>query len=158
MAGDLFGGLGGLMKGLSGFMPQDDPDVKVLNIQTELSELRNDEKDTLAAIGEMALEKYGIESFGQQGEKLIYIRKNLEEANQKLSQTKKEMEHAEAEKKRLDAERTCPECGAVNPEGTRFCQECGAKLGAKEKRICPACGCQVEDGVRFCGECGQRME
>lgn len=31
MEDDLFGGLGGLMKGLSSFMPQDDPDAKLIN-------------------------------------------------------------------------------------------------------------------------------
>ena len=32
MANDLFGGL---MKGLSGFMPQDDPDVKLMSAQSD---------------------------------------------------------------------------------------------------------------------------
>ena len=32
MANDLFGNLGGLMRGLSGFMPQDDPGVKLMRM------------------------------------------------------------------------------------------------------------------------------
>ena len=44
MAEDLFGGLGklgGLMKGLSSFMPQDDPNTKIFNAQNELNELKH---------------------------------------------------------------------------------------------------------------------
>ena len=42
---DLFGGLSGLMKGLSGFMPQDDPDVKIMNAQNEINDLRKKETE-----------------------------------------------------------------------------------------------------------------
>ena len=43
MANDLFGGLSGLMKGLSGFMPQDDPNVMMMNAQNEVSDLMTQE-------------------------------------------------------------------------------------------------------------------
>lgn len=51
MANDLFGGLGGLMKGLSGLTPQYDPNVKVLNATTKLSDLQKEETEVYVAIG-----------------------------------------------------------------------------------------------------------
>ena len=36
---------GGLMKGLSGFMPQDDPDVKIMNAQNDLNDLLKEEEN-----------------------------------------------------------------------------------------------------------------
>ena len=40
---DLFSGLGGLMKGLPGSMPQDDPDVALIVAGSEVSDLQNQE-------------------------------------------------------------------------------------------------------------------
>ena len=57
MANDFLGGLGGLMKGLSGLMPQDDPNVKILNAQAELNDLQKKETDLYAEIGKAALER-----------------------------------------------------------------------------------------------------
>ena len=48
MANDLFGGL---IKGLSGFMPQDDPDVKLMSAQSDLSDLQQQETAIYADIG-----------------------------------------------------------------------------------------------------------
>lgn len=47
---------GGLMKGLSGFMPQDDPDVKVMMAQSELNDLQKKEAELYMQIGKQALE------------------------------------------------------------------------------------------------------
>lgn len=58
MTNDLFGGFGGLMKGLSGFMPQDDPKVKLMNAQSELNELKAEETEIFAQIGRNALRTY----------------------------------------------------------------------------------------------------
>ena len=38
----------GIVKGLSGFMPQDDPDVKIFNAQSELKELAGKEEKVYA--------------------------------------------------------------------------------------------------------------
>ena len=40
MGNELFGGLGGLMKGLSNLMPQDDPAVKMMNAHTQVGDLQ----------------------------------------------------------------------------------------------------------------------
>ena len=40
--------LTGIVKGLSGFMPQDDPDVKIFNAQTEVKEFSEKEEKIYA--------------------------------------------------------------------------------------------------------------
>ncbi|MDO4544630.1 MAG: zinc ribbon domain-containing protein [Bacillota bacterium] len=152
------GGLGGLVKGLSGLMPQDDPAVKMLNAQTEYSDLQKKEQAQLAAIGQKAIERDGIEAWGAEGEKLKAIRISLTEAKAALDQTKQQAEAEQAQEQAAKESRTCPSCGCLNEEGVKFCQECGTKLGPKAKIVCPSCNAELEEGVRFCGSCGHRME
>lgn len=55
---DLFSGLsglGGLMKGLSSFMPQDDPNTKIFNAKNELNGLEQRELQLYAEIGRKVL-------------------------------------------------------------------------------------------------------
>ena len=170
MASDLFGSLGGLMKGLSGLMPQDDPKTQLFKLQTEVSDLQKQETDLYAEIGKAAVEQHGLESFGETAQKLQLIQTNLAAAQQKLSEAqaaeeerKKAEEAAAAERRRAELaareERTCPDCGTENPEGTKFCQECGAKLQSEAgPAVCPACGQENAPGTKFCGGCGARLE
>lgn len=152
MANDLFGGLGGLMKGLSGFMPQDDPNVKLMNAQTELEDLKKQENDLFAEIGRQV---YGANPSGfVQSEKLRLIQMNMAEAQQRLNAITSEKNQAEQVKKEAQERCTCPACGHVNPDGTRFCQECGSKLGGS---ACTKCGAALQPGTRFCGECGAQQ-
>ena len=51
---DLFSGLGGLMKGLSNFMPQDDPNTKLLKLQGEVADLKKQETNLYTEIGKKA--------------------------------------------------------------------------------------------------------
>lgn len=160
MANELFGGLGnlgGLMKGLSSLMPQDDPAVKLMNVQSEVSELQNQEKDLYAEIGKSAIAKYGSEGFGDTAERLRLVQSNLAAAQAKLSATKAEQEAKAAAEKEQMAARVCPSCGFENQEGMKFCQECGTKLGIKAKTFCTSCGAELAPGTRFCGECGARQ-
>lgn len=148
------GGLGGLMKGLSGFMPQDDPDVKLMTAQSDLSDLQKQETELYAKIGREALAK----SSGQYPElesKLRLVQENLTEAETRLKRAQSEKDAMEAAKRAEDEACTCLSCGTVNPDGTKFCQECGAKLGAVH---CRKCGAALTPGTRFCGECGVKQE
>lgn len=164
MAGDLFGnlsnlggGLGGLMKGLSNFMPADDPNTQLIKLQSEVSDLKKQETEIYIEIGKKAVEKYGLESFGDVADRMKLIQANLASAEGKLSTAKGEAESRESAEKAARAERTCSQCGHENPEGTKFCQECGSKLGM-QANICPSCGAGNSAGVKFCQECGTKLQ
>lgn len=153
MANDIFGGLGGLMKGLTGFMPKDDPNVKLLNAQTEIADLEEQELKLYAEIGKQAYQKNP--SAWPQADALDLVRRNLEAAKARQAVLAQEQQAAQQAKESAAAASTCPSCGCQNPEGTRFCRDCGAKLGAP---ACPACGAKQAPGTRFCGECGGKLE
>ena len=151
---DLFGGLGGLMRGLSGFMPQDDPETKLITLQGQLEELRGEQTAILAEVGTRALaENPG--RYPDQEAGLARIRSRLSAAETELENARQEKQRREQAQKRAELLRTCPRCGSQNPDGVRFCQECGAKLGPA---VCPGCGAELAPGTRFCGECGARLE
>ncbi len=156
MANDLFGGLGGFMKGLSSFMPQDDPNVQLLNAQTELSDLIKREAELYAQIGKRAME-VDPGRYVEFGDQLRLVQSNIAAAQSKLNQLKNEKEAKEKAEKEERDNRTCPECGHENPEGVKFCQECGTKVGGTEKCFCGACGAENPRGTKFCGECGNKL-
>ena len=166
MANDFFGGLGGALGGLmsglakSGLAPKDDPAVKLMNAQSEVSELRKQESEILEDIGRQAFERNP--SMWPQADKLNLVRMNLNAAEGTLNALKDAQEAERLAKEQEDRAREaadsvgrCPGCGHRNPEGVKFCQECGAKLGAS---FCTGCGAELKPGIRFCGECGARQE
>ena len=151
------GGLGGIVKGIASFMPQDDPGAQLLKLQGEVSDLKTQETGLYTEIGRMAVEKYGLEDFGEASDRMKLIQANLAAAEAKLKEAKGEAEAREKAEKEALAGRTCVQCGHENPEGTKFCQQCGAKLGAVNIP-CPSCGTENPAGVKFCQQCGGRME
>lgn len=155
MPNSLFDGLSGLMNGLSGFLPQDDPDVRILNAQNEINELQKQEAGVFIQLGKEVIAR-NPQQFPEQEEKLRVIRASLNEAQAKLTAAQKEKEQKERAQQIAEAQVTCPSCGFRNPDGVKFCQECGAKLGVN--LTCPSCGVAVVPGVRFCGACGARLE
>lgn len=155
MANDIFGGFSGLMKGLSGFMPQDDPDVKILNAQTEINDLQEQETALYAELGKAVLAR-SAGQFPDHESRLKLIRDNRALAQEKLASAQGEKTQKEKAQQMSDAQFTCPSCGLRNPDGVKFCQECGAKIGVNPQ--CPSCGAAIILGVRFCGECGARLE
>lgn len=164
MAKDLFGGLGGLgdglgglMKGLTSIMPQDDPNVQLLKAQTEAGDFAKQEMELYVEIGKQAVQKYGIDEFGELADKMRLVQSNLAAAKEKLNSAKQEQEAKEKADQELRDSRTCQMCGHENPEGVKFCQECGAKIGGGQN-VCPQCGEQNPPGTKFCGGCGARLE
>ena len=150
------GGLGGLVKGLTSIMPQDDPGTQLLKAQSEVSELKQQETEIYVEIGKAAVEKYGLEDFGEAADRMKLIQANLVTMEAKLQEAQSAKEQKEKTEKEALAGRTCPQCGYENPEGTKFCQECGSKLGVL-KPICSKCGAENLPGVKFCQECGAKM-
>jgi formate dehydrogenase maturation protein FdhE len=158
MANDLFGGLGGLgglMKGLSGLMPQDDPNVILMNAQNEISELKNQESAVYIEIGQLAFQK-NPDAFPEQKNRLMLIQANLAAAENKLNAKQQEIKAAEQAQKEAEERTCCPSCGTRNPDGVKFCQECGSKLGSS-KVVCTSCGSENPAGTRFCGNCGNKL-
>jgi ribosomal protein L40E len=154
---DLFGGLGDLVGGFSKFMPQDDPNVKALNAQKELSDLQKQEEEIYAEIGRKAFEKNGGADFPAESDKLRLVQSNIAAAQEKLNTTQNEAKAAESAKQQAGIARTCSNCGTVNPEDVNFCQECGTKLGAPAKLFCGQCGAENPPGTKFCGGCGAKI-
>ena len=163
--------LTGIVKGLSGFMPQDDPDVKIFNAQTEMKEFSEREEKVYARLGRQVYETDGGENYPEIRAELDLLVANKQAAESRLQAARDEkaaLERAEAEERaRREAEEqahSCPNCGAYNPEETNFCQECGTRLtqpvqqAPAAKRFCPNCGTEVIAGHRFCSGCGTKME
>ena len=154
MANDLFGNFGGLMRDLSGFLPQDDPGVKIMNLRAQQDRLHEEETALFADIGKRALmENPG--RFPEQEAELARIQKRLAAAGAELAGAQQEKQQTEQAQRREEARYTCVQCGFRNPDGVSFCQECGAKLGPA---ACRACGAELAPGTRFCGACGAKQE
>lgn len=151
MNNDLFGGL---MKGLSSFMPQDDPNVKLMNSQNEVNDLKTQESEVFTEIGKLAFDQ-NPEAFPTQANKLRLIQANLMEAEAKLKSQTQANQAAQQAARDTESQLCCTNCGYQNPDGVRFCQECGSKLGAG-KVVCQGCGYENPSGTRFCGGCGQK--
>lgn len=152
-------------------MPQDDPDVKIFNAQTEMKEFSEREEKVYARLGRQVYETDGGENYPEIRAELDLLVANKQAAESRLQAARDEkaaLERAEAEERaRREAEEqahSCPNCGAYNPEGTNFCQECGTRLtqpvqqAPAAKRFCPNCGTEVIAGHRFCSGCGTKME
>jgi Predicted membrane protein len=153
--GNLGGALGGLVSGLakSGLAPKDDPAVKLINAQSEVSDLQKQEEEILCEIGKAAFAQNP--SAWPQASKLQLVRTNLVAAEENVATLKREQEAAQQAQEQEDAMNRCPSCGCKNSEDIKFCQECGTKLGASS---CTSCGAELQPGIRFCGECGTKQE
>lgn len=148
--------LGGIMKGLSTLMPQEEAGTQIFKMQGEVSELKNQEKEVYLTIGKKALERYGEEGFEEEADRLKLIQSNISRIEEQLNKAKEKEEEEKRMKEEALEKRTCKECGHENPEGTKFCQECGNKLGALN--CCPGCGTVNPAQVKFCQECGTKLQ
>jgi membrane protease subunit (stomatin/prohibitin family) len=155
MANDIFGGL---MKGIGAFMPKDDPNVKLFQSQSEISDLQNRELELYAEIGRKVLPSIKNQAeYSDLIAELNFTRKKLQTAQDELKAAQNvKTEQEQREQEQLKS-RTCPNCDTVNPEGVKFCQECGARLNLSTKVKCQGCGAEFPAGTRFCGECGSQL-
>ena len=152
--------LTGIAKGSSGFVPQNAPDVKIFNAQTEIRELTEKMEKAYARLGRQVYESDGSETFPETKTELELLTVNRQKAERRLQEARDEKTARErAEKK--ETEETiliCPACGAANPKGTKFCQECGIRQPVTAtKRFCTDCGTEIAEGNRFCGACGVKV-
>lgn len=150
MANDI---LGGLFKGLSNFMPPDDPDTKVFSATSTLSELQQQEEQVYVKLGKRVFPTIcDSDEYADLLEELRVVQKKLVEA-------KAELQAAQAAKKAAQQELSdciCPGCGEENSVGTKFCQNCGTRLGG-DALICQSCGTKNKADTRFCVECGAKL-
>jgi hypothetical protein len=155
MANDLFGGL---MKGLGAFMPKDDPDVKLFQSQSEISELQNKELELYAKIGQKVYPAVKDQTeYSDLIAELDFTQKKLKSVQEELQAAQNNKSEQEQKEQALLKSRTCPNCETLNPEGVKFCQECGARLNLSDKVKCAGCGAEYPAGTRFCGECGRQL-
>ena len=151
--------LTGIAKGLSGFMPQDDPDVKIFNAQTAMKEVAEKMEKVYTRLGRQVYESGGSEAYPEVKAELDLLTLNRQETERRLQEARDEKTARErATEEEQEAILACPACGATNPEGTKFCQECGTKLSAPtSKRFCTDCGTEIPNDSRFCGSCGAKV-
>ncbi len=157
--------LSGIVKGLSGFMPQDDPDVKIFNAQTEIKEINEKIEKVYAKLGKELYLRDGGEGFPQIKSELDLLVANQNTARERLQAAKDEKaakERAAAEERAREEACCCPNCGTQNQPGTNFCCECGTRLSQPvqpaAKRFCTNCGTEIAPGQRFCTGCGTKVE
>lgn len=142
---------GGLFKGLSSFMPQDDPDTKLFVANNELRDLQQEQLQIYASIGKKALGTISDDpAYSDLLDSLKVVKAKLLRAQQRLDDIQREKDSRERQQEAL----RCPDCGTVNPDGVKFCQECGCKLGSA---LCTNCGANNPPNTRFCGDCGNKL-
>lgn len=145
----------GIVKGLSGFLPQDDPNVKIFNAQSALKDISTKEEAVFIRFGRLVYESQGASAYPDIAAELERLKAEKKTAEDNLRQAQEE----KATHEKAEESAHCPNCGNNNPEGTNFCQECGAKLSAstsEEKRFCSNCGTEIAIGVQFCSNCGTK--
>ncbi len=136
-----------------GFMPHDDPNVKIMKAQSEISDLLKRETGIYAEIGKLAFQRSSGQ-FPELESKLRLVQIDLAEAQSHLERVQAEAERKQQEEQMFN-ESICPQCGRANQSGVEFCQECRARLGTFKCRNCSA---SLAPGTRFCGECGTKQE
>ena len=80
----------GLIKGVSGFLPQDDPDVKILTAQAELREFSEKEEKIFARLGRAVYDTDGGESHPEIKTELEVLFNNRYAAEERLQAARDE--------------------------------------------------------------------
>ena len=90
--------------------------VKAVQLQSELNDLKREETEIYAAIGRQAVAEKGIEVFGDNGVKLLDVQERILKKEAELSEVKG------------PAGKVCPNCGTEVACDMKFCGNCGAKI------------------------------
>ena len=149
MENDIFGGL---FKGLSNFMPPDDPATKVFSATNALSGLQQQEEQVYVKLGKRVLPTISdCAEYADLMAELHVVQNKLAEAKAALQAAQTAQQAAEQEL----SDFICPSCEENNPVGTKFCQNCGTRLVGE--LICQGCKTKNKVGTRFCAECGTKL-
>jgi NADH pyrophosphatase NudC (nudix superfamily) len=123
--------LDGFVKGLSGFLPQDDPDVKKMNAQTALKELAEKEEKVYARLGRQVYAGANGTNYPEIKAELDLLTSHRQAAESRLQEACREKEARErATEAGVPAAtaRFCSHCGAELTPGNHFCASCGTKI------------------------------
>lgn len=121
--------LEGIVKGISGFMPQDDPDVKIFNAQNELKDIKEKIEAAYARLGRQVFKTDGVELYPELKAELERLNLEKSAAVEQVQKAKEKVAAEEAA--RHDAEDVaciCPNCGTVVALENYFCGSCGTKM------------------------------
>ena len=119
--------LEGIVKGISGFMPQDDPDVRIFKAQNELKDIMEKIEAAYARLGRQVYEADGAELYPElkaELERLSLEKSAATERGRRAKDEKAAVERAATE----DAARVCPNCGTAIALENHFCGSCGTKV------------------------------
>ncbi|MDO5844625.1 MAG: zinc ribbon domain-containing protein [Methanocorpusculum sp.] len=89
--------------------------VRIGELNVEISDLKKKETEAFATIGKVAVALDGAHKFGENGEKLLEIQKQIDEKRAELEQLEPQGNK-------------CPKCGASYTQDMKFCPKCGEKL------------------------------
>lgn len=146
----------GLLKGFGAFLPQDDPEVKLMNLQSQLSDAKQALQNSYAALGLALLPTIEKDERYKKELDLIAVYKHqvatLQTQLDDFMREKQEREQIAQSQARASY---CQACGSANEAGAKFCQDCGKKLGGL--LTCSRCGKENPLDTRFCSECGTRL-
>ena len=91
--------------------------VRAVQLQSELHDLKREEMGIYAAIGRLAVTAEGMEKFGDAGVKLFDVQERIRAKAAELSAVKG-----------LQDVKICPNCGTEIIGDMNFCGNCGTKL------------------------------
>ncbi|MDD4508359.1 MAG: zinc ribbon domain-containing protein [Eubacteriaceae bacterium] len=152
-------GLGNLVKNLSGILPQDDPDIRILTGKADLAELQRQCDALYIAIGKEAMATNGA-AYGDKAQALKDLLSQIADIQEAIETAQNERDKRCEDIKSALTPNICPQCGKLNEDGAKFCCACGAPLDGSEPSVptCPNCGKEYPEGTKFCSECGTKLQ
>lgn len=91
--------------------------VRVEKLNLEISDLKRKENDAYAVIGRTAVALEGIQKFGENGQKLIDIQKEIDTKNAELTELQGESNTIK-----------CAGCGETCDKSMKYCPRCGEQI------------------------------